>query len=58
MGQFSIRLSEILHCKARILGAYKNVSLNEICARAIQEYIEHWEDTYGEIPLPPDEELR
>ena len=54
MGQFSIRVPEDLHEKARVLAAFKNLSLNEICVRAIQSFINQWEDDYGKIPLSPE----
>ena len=54
MGTFTFRIDETLHAKSRVLAAFKNISLNELCTRALRDYIEAWEDECGEVPLPPD----
>ena len=55
LGQFTFRIPEEIHAKARVLAAYKNLSLNEVCIRAVESYIRQWEDIHGELPLPPDD---
>ena len=54
MGSFTFRINEVTHAKARVLAAFLNVSLNEICTRALEKYLTEWEDNNEEIPLPPD----
>ena len=56
MGSFTLRIPEDLHVKARVLAAFKNLSLNEICVRGIQNYIQNWEDNHGELPRPPEDD--
>ena len=54
MGQFTFRMPETVHAKARVLAAFKNQSLNEVCLRALEQYLRTWESTFGELPLPPE----
>ena len=45
-----LRISEELHLKARVLAAYKNLSLNAFVTEAIEEKIARHEEKHGEIP--------
>ena len=56
MSSFTLRIPDELHAKARILGAFKNLSLNEVCVRGIQSYVQNWEKNHGEIPRPPEDD--
>ena len=55
MSSFTFRIPDKVHTKARVLGAFKNLSLNEICVRALDEYVAAWEAKHGELPMPPDD---
>ena len=54
MAVFTFRIPDNMHVQARVLAAFKNVSLNELCLQAVAEYLQQWEKKHGEIPLPPD----
>jgi predicted HicB family RNase H-like nuclease len=56
MSSFTLRVPDELHVKARILGAFKGLSLNEVCVRGIQSYVQNWEKNHGEIPRPPEDD--
>jgi predicted HicB family RNase H-like nuclease len=51
-----LRISDELHLKARVLAAYKNLSLNAFVTEAIEEKIARHEARFGEIPTLHGEE--
>ena len=56
MSSFTLRVPDNIHEKARILAAFKNISLNEVCVRGIQSYIQNWEKNHGDLPKPPKDD--
>ncbi|SMG40746.1 hypothetical protein SAMN06275492_12825 [Dethiosulfovibrio salsuginis] len=56
MSQITLRLPDDLHTKIRVISAFKNVSQNDLITEAVQEKVDRWEQKYGTLPLPPEED--
>ncbi len=54
MSQLTLRIPDDLHTKLRVLAAFRNTSQNDLITEAIQEKVAHWEQKYGDLPLPPE----
>lgn len=47
-----LRLDDGLHCKLRMLCAYKNISINQHVSALIKNDIAAFEREYGALPTP------
>ena len=52
-----LRMPDNVHLKARVLAAYKNVSLNAFVVEAVEEKIRRYEERNGELPALPEEDI-
>lgn len=50
--QLTVRLSDKLHTKIRILGIYEELTINEMVVEALQNKVDAWEKSNGAIPTP------
>ena len=52
--QLTLRLPAESHTKIRVISAYKNVSVNAMVAKAVQDLITQWEQKYGTVVIPEE----
>jgi predicted HicB family RNase H-like nuclease len=56
MPALTVRYSDELHLKMRVLAAFLDTSLNSLIVEAIQEKVDRWEQKHGPLPMPPQED--
>jgi predicted HicB family RNase H-like nuclease len=50
--QLTVRLSEDLHTKIKVISVYENTTINAMITEALQERADLWEQKHGRLPTP------
>jgi hypothetical protein len=54
--QAPLRMDSGLATKIRMIAASNNTPMNTYIVKILSEHADRWEQTYGKLPMPPQEE--